>query len=92
MPDNREALWMPFAAKPQFKRQPRRFVEAEGMHYLTADGRRMLDGIFGLWCVNGDHRRRSIIKVVRQKIEKSECVSIADPASALIVKCTGKWR
>ena len=65
MPNDREALWMPFAAKRQFKRQSRRFVEEEGMHYLTTEGRRMLNGISGVWCVNGGHRRRSIIKVVR---------------------------
>ncbi len=40
VPNDLESLWMPFTANRQFKRNPRLFVEAEGMHYLTPDGRR----------------------------------------------------
>ena len=32
------------------RRQPRMFVGAKDMHYVTADGRKVLDGTAGLWC------------------------------------------
>ena len=34
-----EAFWMPFTANRQYKKAPRLFVSAEGMHYTTDDGR-----------------------------------------------------
>jgi beta-alanine--pyruvate transaminase len=70
VPNDLDSLWMPFTANRQFKKEPRLFVEAEGMHYITADGRRILDGTSGLWCVNAGHRRKSIIEAVRQQVEK----------------------
>jgi len=70
VPNDLEPLWMPFTANRQFKQQPRLFVEAEGMHYITAEGRRVLDGTSGLWCVNAGHRRKPIIEAVRKQVEK----------------------
>src|SRR5882762_328155 len=48
VPLDREALesfWLPFTPNRQFKADPRLFVAAEGMHYVTSDGRRILDAI-----------------------------------------------
>ncbi|MDA1308669.1 MAG: aspartate aminotransferase family protein [Proteobacteria bacterium] len=70
VPNDLDSLWMPFTANRQFKKEPRLFVEAEGMHYITADGRRVLDGTAGLWCVNAGHRRKPIIEAVRKQVEK----------------------
>ena len=56
--NNLEAFWMPFTANRQFKKAPRMLVRAEGMYYWTADGRKILDGTAGLWCVNAGHGRR----------------------------------
>ncbi|MBC7134259.1 MAG: aspartate aminotransferase family protein, partial [Oceanibaculum nanhaiense] len=53
-----------------FKKNPRMLVEAEGMHYTTADGRRILDGTAGLWCVNAGHRREKIVKAIQKQAEK----------------------
>jgi beta-alanine--pyruvate transaminase len=69
-PNDLEPFWMPFTANRQFKKQPRMFVEAEGMHYTTADGRKVLDGTSGLWCCNAGHRRRPIIEAVQRQVEK----------------------
>ena len=44
VPNDLEAFWMPFTANRQFKKAPRLFVAAEGMHYTTHDGRQVLDG------------------------------------------------
>ncbi|MGH7674732.1 MAG: aspartate aminotransferase family protein, partial [Gemmatimonadales bacterium] len=46
---------MPFTANRAFKRAPRLLVSAKDMHYTTDDGRRILDGTAGMWCVNAGH-------------------------------------
>ena len=38
------------------------------MHYTTADGRKVLDGTAGLWCVNAGHGRREIAQAVERQI------------------------
>jgi beta-alanine--pyruvate transaminase len=63
-----DAHFMPFTANRQFKAKPRMFVEADGMYYTTDDGRKVLDGTAGLWCVNAGHRRRKIIEAVSRQV------------------------
>ncbi|NJS40742.1 MAG: aminotransferase class III-fold pyridoxal phosphate-dependent enzyme, partial [Rhodobacteraceae bacterium] len=58
------AYWMPFTANRAFKADPRMIVSAKGMHYTAADGRRILDGTAGLWCVNAGHGRASIVDAI----------------------------
>ena len=67
-PNNLEALWMPYTANRQFKRKPRLLVGAKDMHYTAADGRRILDGTAGLWCVNAGHCRAPIVEAVREQV------------------------
>ncbi len=50
-----EAHWMPFTANRHFKAKPRILARAKGMHFWTDDGRQILDGVAGLWCVNAGH-------------------------------------
>src|SRR5262249_47213102 len=64
-----EAFWMPFTANRQFKSKPRLLGKASGMHYWTADGRKILDGVAGLWCVNAGHGRREITESVPSQLE-----------------------
>ena len=59
-----EAHWMPFTANRAFKRAPRLLVAAKGMHYTAADGRQILDGTAGLWCVNAGHAREPIVHAI----------------------------
>ncbi len=59
------ANWMPFTANRQFKAAPRLLVSAKDMHYTTDDGRQVLDGISGMWCVNAGHGRASITEAIR---------------------------
>lgn len=61
-----EALWMPFTANKAFKREPRLLVAANGMHYTAADGRAILDGTAGLWCVNAGHARPPIVRAIQE--------------------------
>jgi beta-alanine--pyruvate transaminase len=66
LPDT-DALWMPFTANRQFKAAPRLLVAASGMYYTTHDGRRVLDGTAGLWCVNAGHCRTEIADAVARQ-------------------------
>jgi beta-alanine--pyruvate transaminase len=62
------AWWMPFTANRQFKGAARLFAQASGMYYRTDDGRAVLDGTSGLWCVNAGHGRPEIAEVVRRQL------------------------
>ena len=62
--------WMPFTANRQFKSDPMMLSRAEDMHYFTPDGRQVLDGAAGLWCVNAGHGRREIIEAVGAAISE----------------------
>ncbi len=62
-----DAFWMPFTANRQFKAKPRIFVSAKDMHFITDDGREVLDGIAGLWCVNAGHGRKKIVEAIQQQ-------------------------
>jgi beta-alanine--pyruvate transaminase len=64
-----EALWMPFTANRQFKSKPRILAKASGMHYWTPEGRQLLDGVAGLWCVNAGHGRKEITQAVASQLE-----------------------
>jgi len=62
-----DAYWMPFTSNRQFKKAPRLFTRAQGMHFWTDDGRQVLDGIAGLWCVNAGHGRTKITAAIAQQ-------------------------
>jgi beta-alanine--pyruvate transaminase len=64
-----EAFWMPFTANRQFKAKPRMLGKASGMHYWTPEGRKILDAVAGLWCVNAGHGRREITQAVATQLE-----------------------
>ena len=64
------AFWMPFSANRQFKQSRRLLVGAKDMHFTTHDGRQVLDGTAGLWCVNAGHRRDRIIDAVKAQLDQ----------------------
>ena len=61
------AYWMPFTANRQFKAAPRIVSGAAGMHFVTAEGRQVLDGVAGLWCVNAGHGRPRITEAIQKQ-------------------------
>ena len=65
-----EQLWMPFTANRAFKRAPRLLASASGMYYTSRDGRQVLDGTAGLWCVNAGHCREPIVRAVQEAAAK----------------------
>ena len=62
------SFWMPYTANRQFKQAPRLLSEAKGMFYKTPDGREVLDGCAGLWCVAAGHCREEIVKAVQEQV------------------------
>ncbi len=64
-----EAHWMPFTSNRAFKAAPRMMVGAKDMHYVTDDGRKVLDGTSGLWCTNAGHCRTKIVEAVKKQAE-----------------------
>ncbi len=69
------AHWMPFTANRRFKSNPRLIVEAKGMYYTDSAGRRILDGMAGLWCVNAGHGRPEIVEALSRQAAKLDFVS-----------------
>lgn len=66
-PNDLSAFWMPFTANRQFKQAPRMLVAAKDMHYTSSDGRQILDGTAGLWCVNAGHCRPKITEAIARQ-------------------------
>ncbi|WP_312796289.1 aspartate aminotransferase family protein [Tianweitania sp.] len=66
-PNDLSAFWMPFTSNRQFKQSPRMLVAAKDMYYTTADGRQVLDGTAGLWCVNAGHCRPKITEAIQHQ-------------------------
>jgi len=62
------AFFMPFSMNRHFKKAPRLMARAEGIHYYTTDGRKLIDGISGLWCVNAGHCREKIVQAVQKQV------------------------
>ncbi len=65
-PNSLDAFWMPFTPNRAFKADPRLLARAEGMYYFTPDGRQVLDGTAGLWCVAAGHGQPRITEAIRR--------------------------
>jgi len=68
-PNDLSAFWMPYTANRSFKANPRLLARADGMHYYTPEGREILDGTAGLWCVNAGHGRREIAEAIKRQAD-----------------------
>lgn len=65
-----DAHWMPYTANRQFKAAPRMIVEGSGAYYTDSEGRKIFDGLSGLWCTGLGHGRREIAEAVGQQAMK----------------------
>ena len=59
-----EAHWMPYTGNRDFKANPRLIVGGQGAYYTTHDGRRLFDGLSGLWCTGLGHGRTEIADAI----------------------------
>ncbi|TDR88021.1 aspartate aminotransferase family protein [Enterovirga rhinocerotis] len=64
-PNDLSAWWLPFTANRAFKARPRIITRAKDMHYYTPEGKPIIDGSAGLWCVNAGHNRDSIVSAIQ---------------------------
>ena len=64
-----EAHWMPYTGNRQFKNDPRIIVGADGAYFLDNKGRRIFDGLSGLWCCGLGHNRPEIAEAVYRQLQ-----------------------
>ena len=64
VPNDLAAHWMPFTANRAFKKAPRLLAGAKDMHYITVDGRKIIDAASGMWCTNAGHGRSQISEAI----------------------------
>ena len=78
------AHWMPFTGNRDFKARPRIITAAQGAYYTDADGRRIFDGLSGLWCCGLGHGRREIAEAVGKaalQLDYAPAFQFGHPAS-----------
>lgn len=76
--------WMPFTGNRDFKARPRMITAAQGAYYTDADGRRIFDGLSGLWCTGLGHGRREIAEAIgkaAQQLDYAPAFQFGHPAS-----------
>ncbi|WP_236250632.1 aspartate aminotransferase family protein [Microbulbifer sp. ALW1] len=59
---------MAYTGNRQFKKDPRIITGAEGCYYTSADGRRIFDGLSGLWTCGAGHNRVEIADAVSEQL------------------------
>ncbi len=82
-PNDLAAFWLPFTPNRHFKAEPRLIVRAEGMHFFSADGRKLLDTCSGLWCCNAGHGRKEIADAIAasaRELDFAPAFQFAHPA------------
>src|SRR6202045_2767862 len=67
VPNDLESFWVPVTANRAFKKAPRLIARAKDMHYITTDGRKLIDGTAGLWCCNAGHNRAPIVAAIQEQ-------------------------
>ena len=79
-----DAHWMPFTGNRNFKANPRMVVGASGAYYTDSEGRKIFDGLSGLWCSGLGHGRREIAEAVGQaaaRLDYAPAFQFGHPAS-----------
>lgn len=77
---------MPFTPNREFKASPRMVSSASGVTYQTEDGKTILDGTSGLWCVGAGHRHPKISEAMKTQID------VLDYASSFQVGHPGAFK
>jgi beta-alanine--pyruvate transaminase len=65
-PNELQSYWLPFTPNRAFKKRPRLFSGAKDMYFWAPDGRKIIDGSSGLFCVNAGHGREPIVKAIQE--------------------------
>jgi beta-alanine--pyruvate transaminase len=59
---------MPFTANREFKAKPRLMVAAQGCYYTDNHGKKIFDGLSGLWCCGLGHGRSEITEAATRQL------------------------
>jgi beta-alanine--pyruvate transaminase len=62
------AWWMPFTHNRHFKSHPRLIASGKGAYYTLTDGRRVFDGLSGLWCCPLGHSPDRVVEAVQRQV------------------------
>ena len=86
------SLWHPMRQhKGIHADPPRQFVSGDGVYLTDRDGRRVLDGVAGIWCVNVGYGREELADVAREQMARLPYLPgtfTHEPAAALAGKLT----
>lgn len=63
-----DAHWLAYSGNRQFKKDPRIIVAADGIYFIDDRGRRILDGLSGLWTCGLGHNRPEIADAVHRQL------------------------
>jgi beta-alanine--pyruvate transaminase len=66
---NMDHQWLPFTPNRHFRTDPRVMVAADGLHFTTHDGQKVIDGISSLWCVTAGHNRKPINEAIKKQLD-----------------------
>lgn len=61
---------MPYSGNREFKANPRLLVRAEGCYYEDSTGRRIFDGLSGLWTTGLGHGRPELIEAATRQMQQ----------------------
>jgi beta-alanine--pyruvate transaminase len=79
-----ESHWMAFTGNRDFKANPRMMVSAQGAYFTDSNGKKIFDGLSGLWCAGLGHGRREITDAVSKQmatLDYSPAFQFAHPLS-----------
>lgn len=65
-----DAYWMPYTSNREFKANPRIITAAEGSYLIDSEGRKILDGLSGLWTCGAGHSRSEIAEAVSRQLRQ----------------------
>ena len=63
-----DAHWMPYTGNRDFKAHPRMMASAQGAYYTDLDGRKIFDGLSGLWTCGLGHGRSEIVQAASHQL------------------------
>lgn len=69
-PQSLQSYWMPFTSNRDFKSEPRIIERAEGVYCWDQNGRKIIDGSSGLFCVAAGHSRAEIADAVHAQLKE----------------------